>query len=124
VDSKETHELDALLCLVNTAMLSHVGLFSGLEGVAHPVKKNKSLTQKAKKRILMAAAAATSENDSQQLLMKELCDFNVLLALDNLLQADQTNELCRIVQKWSRGQRRGTMIPPELCRVLQSVLSI
>eukprot|EP00550_Attheya_septentrionalis_P009748 CAMPEP_0198282024 /NCGR_PEP_ID=MMETSP1449-20131203/1897_1 /TAXON_ID=420275 /ORGANISM="Attheya septentrionalis, Strain CCMP2084" /LENGTH=611 /DNA_ID=CAMNT_0043978095 /DNA_START=159 /DNA_END=1991 /DNA_ORIENTATION=- len=102
VDSKETHELDAVLCLVNTAMLSHVGLFSGSEGVAHPVKgKNRSLTQNAKKRILAAAAAAaTLEHESQQVLMKELCDLNVLLALDNLLQADQTDELCRIVQKW------------------------
>jgi hypothetical protein len=64
LDGKETRQLDSVLCLSNTAMLSHEGSFAGnaLAG-SSSVKKNGSLTNKARKAILKAM---DSDDDSSQ----------------------------------------------------------
>ena len=115
VDGKETTQLDSVLCLVNTAMLSQVGSYAG-KTTNSVSKRNGSLTGKTKKALL----AAMGEDSS---LLNELSDFNVLVALDALLPAEQTEELCRLVKKWVRGQKHGTNVPTKLKLSLQSVLS-
>jgi len=137
VDSKETTHLDTVLCLVNTAMLGHVGTFSGggtnakntpaPDAATSPVKKNGMLTMKTKKRLLQmisssSTSATTSSAAGDSDILEGLCDFHTLLALDSMLGKDDMDEICRLVKKWSRGQRRGTVMGDKLKMVLQSVL--
>jgi len=82
VDGQETKVLDSVLCLVNTGVLSHVGSYSGRSGNNAVKKTNGSLTNKTKK--ILAKALESSEVDD---FLKEICDFNVLLALDELLRS-------------------------------------
>jgi hypothetical protein len=118
VDSKETKELDSVWCLVNTALLSHSGLFAGQATLAVK-RKNGSLTTKTKKSLL---AALESSSTSQQNLLELLCDFNVLLALDEVLTQDESKQLCETVRKWARGQKRSTVLDKKLARKLKSIL--
>jgi hypothetical protein len=115
VDGKEMKELDSVLCLVNTAMLSHVGSYAG-NTAASSVKKNGSLTTKTKKALL----SALKEDDRR--LLEELCDFNTLLALDQSLSNKDTEEWCQLVRKWARGQKEGTQVNSKLKMRLQGVL--
>lgn len=115
VDGKETKELDSVLCLVNTAMLSHDGSFAGPN--TNSVKKNGGVTNKVKKAIL---AALDTNNDGK--LLEALCDFNLLLALDKTLSSTDTEELCGLVRKWARGQKRGTEPNERLKMLLRSIL--
>jgi hypothetical protein len=115
VDGQETKTLDSVLCLVNTALLSHEGSFASSQTLR---KNGSSLTKKSKKALLKAL-----NNDDQSSLLNELCDFNVLVALDQLLPASKSEELCRLVHKWARGQRKGTQVEPDLRILLQSLLS-
>mmetsp|Transcript_24212 Transcript_24212/g.67066 ORF Transcript_24212/g.67066 Transcript_24212/m.67066 type:complete len:555 (-) Transcript_24212:92-1756(-) len=128
VDGRETKLLDSVLCLVNTAVLSHVGSYSGdATSSSIAVKKiNGSLTNKTKK-ILLKALESSDAND----FLKEICDFNVLLALDQLLahaskggehEADM-DKLCGLVRKWARGQKKGTAIDSKFKRKIQTYLS-
>jgi hypothetical protein len=119
VDGKETQQLDSTLCLVNTAMLSHEGSFSGNLKAGSAVKKNGSLANKARKNILKAM-----EDDSQDdgLILKALCDFSILLALDEVLDEKDSEQLCKTVQKWARGQKKGTNLPSDLKLRLKSIL--
>eukprot|EP00547_Thalassionema_nitzschioides_P016334 CAMPEP_0194253922 /NCGR_PEP_ID=MMETSP0158-20130606/30932_1 /TAXON_ID=33649 /ORGANISM="Thalassionema nitzschioides, Strain L26-B" /LENGTH=493 /DNA_ID=CAMNT_0038991775 /DNA_START=30 /DNA_END=1508 /DNA_ORIENTATION=+ len=103
VDGKETKQLESVLCLINTALLSHEGMY-----VAHseqkPTVKSKTgtLTLKIKKALLKAVeeTMAKGSNDDSSLLSL-LCDFPTLLALDTLLADDeQTQDICRSVSKW------------------------
>jgi len=119
VDSKETTELDSVLCLVNTALLSQNGRHSGKEGI-NPVKKTGGLTAKAKKGILNLLDQRSGENDGP--LLEELCDFTILMALDKVLGQEDMDELCALVQKYSRGQKKGTTVEKKLKRALHSVL--
>jgi ribosome-binding protein aMBF1 (putative translation factor) len=117
VDGKETQQLDSVLCLVNTAMLSHEGSFAGNLG-GSSVKKNGSLTNKARKAILKAM-----DDDSQDALVLEiLCDFSILLALDDVLDVKDSEKLCKTVQKWARGQKKGTNLDDGLKLRLKSIL--
>ena len=120
VSGEETKRLDSVLLLVNTAMLSHVGLYSGGEK-APPggnVKRNSgALLSKTRKRLL---AALQSEESSRSL--KELCDFDVLMALDTMIGKEEMKELCELVKKYARGQKRGTALGDHLKLTLQSVL--
>jgi hypothetical protein len=118
VDGKETTQLDAVLCLVNTAMLSHEGSFAGK--TVNSVKKNGSLTGKTRKALLAALEKDSSDHCS---LLNALNDFDILMALDELLPSEETQELCRLVRKWVRGQKRGTQVGTKLKMVLQSVLN-
>jgi primosomal replication protein N len=114
VDGKQANDIDSVLCLVNTAMLSHVGSFAG-KTAASSIKKNGSLTKKAKTAILSAL-----EDDSK--LLEELCDLNVLVALDQSLSDEDTAELCQVVRKWSRGLKQGTQVASKLKMRLKGVL--
>jgi hypothetical protein len=118
VDGRETTELDSVLCLINTALLSHDGSFSGSSAASSVKKSNGTLTNKAKKDLL-----AVIEKGDDRYLMEELCDFNLLLALDLLLDDNDMVELCELVRKWSRGLKKGTAIGPKLKMKLQSLLA-
>ena len=120
VSGEETKRLDSVLLLVNTAMLSHVGLYSG--GTDAPVggnvkKTNGSLLGKTRKRIL----AALEKKDGSE-VFAELCDFDVLLAIDALIGKDESEMLCSLVRKYARGQKRGTVLGDQLKLTLRSVL--
>ncbi|KAL9179419.1 hypothetical protein ACHAXT_008709 [Thalassiosira profunda] len=118
VSGEETKRLDSVLLLVNTAMLSHVGLYSGGAGApaGGNVKRGSgALLVKTRKRIL------ASMNDGSGVL-KELCDFDVLLALDSLLAREDSEKLCLLVRKYARGQKKGTALDAHLNLALQSVL--
>jgi len=120
VSGEETKRLDSVLLLVNTAMLSHVGLYSGGETAppAGNVKRNSgTLLSKTRKRILTALAQKESS-----LALKELCDFDVLMALDAIIGQDEVKELCESVKKYARGQKRGTVLSDHLKLTLQSIL--
>jgi hypothetical protein len=115
VDGKEIKELDSVLCLVNTAMLSHAGSYAG-KTAASSVKKNGSLTTKTKKALM----SALKEDDRR--LLEELCDLNTLLALDQSVSNEDTEEWCQLVRKWARGQKEGTQVNGKLKMRLQGVL--
>ena len=95
-------------------MLSHVGSFAGKTAVS-TVKKNGSLTNKAKKALLGAI-------DDDTKLLEELCNFNTLLALDQSLSSDDSEELCGLVRKWSRGQKQGTTVASKVKMHLRAIL--
>jgi hypothetical protein len=121
VSGEETKSLDSVLLLVNLAMMSHVGQYSGGVGSARGNVKRSSgaLLVKTRKRIL-AALEQRHENDDS--VLKELCDFDVLLALDSLIGREESEELCSIVRKYASGQRRNTVLGDQLRLILQSVL--
>lgn len=114
VDGRETNTIDTVLCLVNTALLSHEGTYAGAFS-KKSTKKNGSLTATTKKAILQAI-----DNDSA--LLGLLSDFNVLLGLDPLLLSEEMLDLCSVLQKWTRGQKQGTQVSADLKRKLKSVL--
>jgi len=118
VDSRETTQVDSVLCLVNTAMLSHTGAYSGKTATS-AVKKNGSLTNKTKKALLKLL-----EDGKDSKLLEELCDFNTLLALDQVLTKDEADQLCEVVRKWSRGQKQGTKLGSKLKKQLRNFLEV
>ena len=120
IDSEETTELDSVLCLVNTALLGHTGTFCGKHAESSANKKGQ-LTAKAKKRILAALDKGGSDGIE---LFEALCDFNVLMALDGMLKKGDIDELCRLVRKWTRGQRRGTEMGKDLRTALKLALEM
>mmetsp|Transcript_13383 Transcript_13383/g.19513 ORF Transcript_13383/g.19513 Transcript_13383/m.19513 type:complete len:533 (-) Transcript_13383:92-1690(-) len=119
VDSKETKDLDTVFCLVNTAMLSHDGSLSG-KANANSIKKTGALTNKTKKILL---ANLNGDSDDDETLLSELCNFNTLMALDGIMEKDDMASVCKLVTKYSRGQRKGTSCGKELKLVLKSLLS-
>ena len=118
ISGEETTKLDTVLLLVNTAMLSHVGLYSGGEDapVGGSVKKSSgALLVKTRKRLLSALDRSNS-------VLKELCDFDVLLALDGMMSREDSEQLCSLVKKYARGQKKGTNLTPHLKLTLRSIL--
>ena len=115
VDNKETNELDSVLTLVNTALLSHSGLFSGKQGVNLVKKSNGALLSKVKKSLL-------NKLDSDGDFFDQCTDFNILMALDKLLGAREMEELCRAVKKYAKGQRKGVTLGVDLKVALKSLL--
>ena len=129
VDGQETTKLDSVLCLVNTAVLSHFGSYSGKNSNSSTKKTNGGLTLKAKKRLLKALDSPDA-ND----FLEAACDFSVLVALDELLanaapkssKNDSENDmkvLCGLVRKWARGQKKGTRMDPKFKLKLKTYLS-
>jgi len=114
INGKETKTLDSVLCLVNTAMLSHEGAYAG-SSAASSIKKNGSLTNKTKKALLKCM-------DDDPKLLQELCDFCTLLALDQLMSPEESEKLCQSVKKWARGQKQGTQVDGDIKLKLRSVL--
>lgn len=123
VDGKETTQLDSVLCLINTALLSHEGMYVSHGDKKSTVKgKTGTLTLKTKKALLKAIEEVKSNSDDSS-LFSLLCDFPTLVALDALLADDeQTQEICRLVSKWTRGQKRGAQISLKLKKTLKSIL--
>lgn len=121
VDGSETSTLDSVMCLVNTALLSHAGSYAGASGTKKPTKKNGTLTTKTKKALL---AAMNSENSTDGPLLQLLCDFSVLVALDShvTMQDEDLQDLCRVVQKFARGQKQGATVPTKLKRKLMTLV--
>jgi len=115
VDGQETHEVDSVLCLVNTAMLSHKGNHSGKDNV---LSKSGGLTGKAKKRILNALIDSDSEK-----VFKVLGDFHILCGLDKVLGKTDMQEIIRLVKKYAKGQKKGTVLTQHLKNILQNVLN-
>lgn len=107
VDGTEVKQFDSVLCLVNTALLSHEGTFAGT-GKSLPIRKNGSLTTKARKALLALLAESSGEDDHA--LMEHLCDFYLLLALDRLLERSVSEQLCHTVKRWSRGLKQSTAL--------------
>lgn len=119
VSGEETKRLDSVLLLVNTAMLSHVGSYSG--GTNPPMggnvkKTSGALLGKTRKRILKALDKGGAE------VFAELCDFDVLLAIDALIGKEDSEKLCTLVRKYARGQKKGTILGEQLKLTLRSVL--
>jgi len=120
VDGKETHELDSVLCLVNTALLSHEGLYSA--ATATTKKKTGNLTAKARKSIVKALEKS-SDDDA---LLATLSDFATLVALDELLggkERETSRAICQTVRKYVRGQKRTTTLDPALKQRLRQLLA-
>ena len=115
INGKETKLLDSVLCLVNTAMLSHEGSFAGPSATSSVKKNGSSLTNDAKKKLLGCL------NDDPTLLQM-LCDFNTLVVLDQSLSPDETEILCGAVKKWARGQKQGTQLDSKIKLRLRSIL--
>ncbi len=115
VDAKETNTLDSVLCLVNTAMLSHEGRFSG-GSTTSATKKGGTLTARTKKTILKKL------DDDSESLMGTLCDFNILMALDRAIGEEEMKELCSLVKKYSRGQRKAAQMSKKLMLLLRNVI--
>lgn len=120
VDGKETHEVDSVLCLVNTAMLSHIGKFSGKLG-NNIIGKGGGLTAKTKSRLLSIIQAAKGGNDND--VFDTLCDFNLLCGLDKIVGKNEMNELIDLVTKYSKGHKRGLKLGQHLRLVLESALA-
>ena len=130
VDGQETNILDSVLCMVNTAVLSHTGSYCGSSSASATKKSNGTLTNKTKKALLKAL----DSSDSGEFL-KQVCDFNVLMALDELLAStktkgaakgvisEDTKALCKLVKKFARGQKKGTVIDPKFKTKLKAYLS-
>lgn len=118
IDNKETKELDSVLCLVNTAMLSHEGRFSGKAGGLNSVKKVGGLTVKKKKAIL-AKIEIGDDGD----IIDEMCDFNAIMALDRSISKDEMAYLCKLVTKYSKGIRKGITMDNNLKLVLKTALA-
>ena len=132
IDGKETKVLDSVLCMVNTGVLSHVGAYSGSSAGSATKKSNGGLTLKTKKQLIRALDSSDS-ND----FLREICNFNILLALDELLAAssksktkakggviaDDTKALCKLVKRWARGQKKGTVIDSKFRMKLKTYLS-
>lgn len=114
INGKESKTLDSVLCLVNTAMLSHEGSYAGGSATSF-VKKNGSLTNEAKKSLLRCL-------DDDPKLLQLLCNFNTLLALDQSLSPEDIETLCGAVKKWARGQKQGTQLDSKLKLRLRSTL--
>lgn len=130
VDNKETQNLDSVLCLVNTAMVSHTGKFSGVEGL-NTVKKNGMLTPKYKRQLLMALNenfdnslcdkdSKSSRNDSEAIRL--LSSLNVLLVLDKVLTKNEIGDLCKVLMKYAKGQRKGATLGNQLKMALKIFL--
>jgi hypothetical protein len=102
-------------------MLSHVGLYSGgAAAIGGNVKRSSgALLVKMRKRIL---AALEQRHGNDGALLEELCDFDVLLALDSLMGRDDSEKLCSMVKKYASGQRKSTVLDDHLRLKLQTVI--
>ena len=132
IASQESHDLDAVLCLVNTAVLSHVGLYS-TSNASTGVTKKGLLTKSIKSKL---TSLLRQPNPSSSDILQELCNFPLLVALDRFIQTnpqaisskdnnnnnDPMKQLCELVRRYARGQTKSTKIPKDLQLLLQHIL--
>jgi hypothetical protein len=105
--------------LVNTALLSHTGWYTGRSSTSSSTKKRDGkLTSKTRKAILKEIESA--ENDRK--LLELLCDFSILLALDDALSELESEKLCATVSKWARGQKKAVSLDDSLKQKLKGAL--
>jgi hypothetical protein len=118
VDGKETNQLDGLLCLINTALLSRVGDYAGPQppdGGGKPpasvVKKSGGLAARTRKALTAALGAGGNGDgdDDDQELLRLLSDYTLLVALHDLIGPKDCRTVCATVKKWTR-QKRGTRL--------------
>ncbi|GKY91407.1 hypothetical protein MPSEU_000113000 [Mayamaea pseudoterrestris] len=109
VDGQEVNEFDSVLCLVNTALLSHDGAYAK---ATDSVKKSGLLKKKTKKALLHALDA----NDDAA-LMELLSDFNLLVTLDEWLGPSDSEALCKAIK-----QKRGAGLDAKLKDSVRSIL--
>lgn len=115
VDSQQTVDLDSVLCLVNTAVLSHIGMFSGKSA---SLKKNGLLSKSTRKAIESSLA-------SHETLWNELCNFQTLLGLAQAGLGEQSlKELCNLLKKRSRGHRKGTILSSKLSKEILKLVRL
>jgi hypothetical protein len=130
VDGGESNSLDTLLCLVNTAVLSHTGWYS--TKTTRTVKKTNGRLTKVTRTKLLAAlqlpkgkAAGNGENNGDAAALDILCDFDLLVALVRMLRSTPPNKnkqdgdddgraLCETVQQYAKGLKRTTKLNPAL----------
>ena len=124
VSDEETTILDTVLLLINLAMFSHVGFYSGnapsatSTGGSSVKRSTGELLTKTRKRILKLLVLLDTkkkqqqqqqqqqlENDDKDVvdgeLLKLLCDFDILLALDALLDRHDSEKLCLLVKQYA-----------------------
>ena len=116
VNGAETSDFDSVLCLVNTAMLSHDGSFACKQGT---VKKNGSLTAKARKRL---QSLLNTASDTEILVY--LSDFGILLALSDLLSGGDFAVLSELVKNFQKGRKKTSSIDPDLKKKLATSLEL
>lgn len=118
VQGQEVRDFDSVLCLVNTALLSHTGWYGA--SAAAVSAKTGLLTKKARK--ALRQALATRDNST---LLSQLCSFSTLLALyEEGLSEKDCQALCRVVQKWARGQKKGTQVDEALRGRLEKLVEL
>jgi hypothetical protein len=123
VDGGESTSLDTLLCLVNTAVVSHTGWYTKTK---RTVKKNNGRLTKATRTKLLAALLQDDDNNDDAVALDLLCDFDLLVALVRMLRQrpgqppptddddDDGRELCQTVQQFAKGRKRTTKLNPAL----------
>lgn len=131
IDAEETHDIDSVLCLINTAVLSHVGLYCGPTTTKSKQKNvdvlksnGLELTNTMKKKLLTAITTTTTQESSkkEKMMMSSLCHFDVLMGLDSILGPKRVMELCEIIRKYARGQRKSLDMKKELIMALTLAL--
>jgi hypothetical protein len=154
VSDEETTILDTVLLLINLAMFSHVGLYSGdatvtATGGSSVKRSTGELLTKTRKRILTLLLEAKKKQQQQrhqqqygsgddtdnihddEELLKLLCDFDILLALDVLLDRDDSEKLCLLVKqyattvknkKMTTKKKKKPIVDKQLRLTLQTVL--
>ncbi len=118
VEGQEVNEFDSVFCLVNTALLSHTGWYGSSTNAVST--KTGRLLKKARKGLRQAL----TERDSPSLL-SQLCSFSTILALyEEGLSENDCQAVCRVVQKWTRGQKKGTTIDDALWGRLEKIVEL
>jgi hypothetical protein len=121
VDGKETNQLDSVLCLVNIALLSHKGMFTGRSIYdSTKIRGNGKFSNKIRKAILRAI----NDDDNPSKLFEIVSDFHILLALDSLLKEQDSAQLCKILYKWARGQKKSVALDEDLKLKLKRALDV
>jgi NPL4 family len=125
VDGKETKQLDSVLCLVNVALLSHTGMFAGQASQSSSTinKRSGKISNKVRKAILKALRSSDDDSNS---VFEIISDFSIILALDDMLLEKDSEQLCKIIYKWARGQKKSVTLDDamkdKLIRVLDSTV--
>jgi hypothetical protein len=127
VDGKETNQLDSVLCLVNVALFSHNGMFTGpvTTKISKKKRDGKFISSKIRKAILKAIDNddETIENgETASEIFEIIADFAILLALDEILIENDSEQLCRALYKWSRGQKKSVKLDRQLKDALRRAL--
>ena len=118
IDGKETQELDSIFVCKNTAILKHVGTFSGRGDEKSPVDLHGKLNPWGCNKIQKVL-----EMDNDSSLIQNLCDFQLLLALDRLVSKKDQMELVFMVQEYVRRGYCETRLGTRLKLVLEHVVS-